>query len=900
MATIQPLYLPPIYQDSVDSGRLILRDGSTASIRVAQPTDVYALYHFFANLSLESRIHRFFSPNLPRDELLAAMCDPSNPRKQLTLLAYRLVDGEERIIATANYTVFDTNKAEVAFAVDDTFQGKGLGSLFLERLAVLAARHGITHFWAVTHSDNRPMIDVFRKSGFEVKSHWSGGDIEIDLSVTPSGASASKSEMRDRVATVASLRPFFRAASVAVVGASRDPSSIGYRLMDALVRGGFQGAVYPINPNATAIHSIRAYPTLEATPETPDLVVIAVPADGVSAVVDECAAKGVRSLIVVASGFADAGEAGRSLEQSLVDKVRGYGMRLIGPGSLGVVTLDPTVSLNASFSPVLPQPGRVALASQSGAVGVGILALAAERELGIRDFVSLGNKADVSGNDLLQYWEEDEGVNTILMYLEGFGNPRRFARLAQRVSRVKPIVAVKSGRLGGTNDSVVAALLHQTGVLRAESLEEMFDLAMALTSQPLPTGRRVAIVANASGAALLCADACRSAGLSLPTLSTSVTHTLAEGIQLRATFTNPIDLPVSAQAEDYQHAIQTLLATDEVDALVVIYVAVGLAQDEAIHQAILAGVHAARPSQTPPGADNRGKPVLVCRMGGGTPAAAIAATLPVYSSPETAGRVLGKLADYADWRSRPLAVVPDFEDAQTETARDICAKALASRGAGWLTSSETHTVLAAMGLPLGPGGLARTGEEAARLARQIGFPVAMKWASSRTHKTEVGGVRLNIQNPAGVRHAFKELRHRFASTIPDALEGVLVHPMSHQGVEVRISLAQDPAFGPVITFGLAGMYVEALDDAAQRVAPLTNADAAEMVRAIRGYRLLGGYRDLPPADLPALEETLLRVSLLTETIPEITSLDLNPLFAQPVGKGCWIADARIQVAPETA
>ncbi|MCW5848472.1 MAG: GNAT family N-acetyltransferase [Anaerolineae bacterium] len=900
MPNVQPLYLPPVYQDAVDSGRIILRDGSTATIRVAQPGDLPALRHFFERLSLESRVRRFFSPNLPRDELLAGMADSSDPHDQLTLLAFRIVDGEERIIATANYSALNKTTAEVAFAVDDTLQGKGLGSLLLERLAVLAAQHGIIRFWAVTHADNRAMIDVFKRSGFQPRSKWSGGDIEIDFSVEPSAASAERSEARDRVATVASLRPFFKPGVVAVVGASRDPTSIGYRLVDALVTHGYQGVVYPVNPQAQAIHSIRAYASVNHLPETPDLAMIAVPRDGVLGVVDDCAAKGVRAIVVVANQFADDGDEGKALQQQLVDKVRGYGMRLIGPGSLGLLSTDPTVSLSASFSPVLPPAGHVALASQSGAVGVGILALAAQRDLGVRDFVSLGNKADVSSNDLLQYWEEDTGVNAILLYLEGFGNPRRFARLARRVSRVKPIVAVKSGRTLGTSDGIVEALFHQTGVLRADTLEEMFDLAQALTSQPLPQGRRVGVVTNASGAALLCADACRTEGLSLPTLSTGLQNWLAADLPPMARVENPVDFSAVSPPGFYHQTIQRLLASDELDALIVIYVSVGLMSDFEVYQAI-------RHSMAEATARGIRKPVLICWMGGAVPAldalAGInssgedlsAAPLAVYHSPETAGHVLGKLTAYSEWRAQPPALIPDYEDAQTEEARSICTRALTSRGAGWLSSAETQAVLRTMRLPLGPGGLAQTGEEAADLARRVGFPVAMKWASSRTHKTEAGGVRLNLVNASSVRRAFKELHHHYASRDRHELEGVLIQPMSRQGVEVRISMTCDPSFGPVLSFGLAGIYVEALDDAAQRIAPLTDADAREMVRAIRGYRLLQGYRDLPPADLPALEETLLRVSLLAEAVPEIAQVELHPLFVQAQGKGCWIADARIRV-----
>lgn len=905
--TVRPRYLPPPYQDAAESGRLILRDGTTAQIRLARPEDCEALRAFFERLSPESHRRRFFSASAPRSELLTALCDDSNSHSALTLVVTRAQEGESRIVATGSYLAKDDNTAEVAFAVDDALHGNGLGTLLLERLALLAVRNGFTRFWAVTHADNQAMRDVFRESGFAVEEKLEGGEIEVDLSVVPSETSVARLEMRDRVATAASLRPFFQPKSVAVVGASRDPSSIGYRILAALVLNRFQGPVYPINPKATVVGCFRAYPSVRELPEPVDLAVIAVPRDAVMGVVDDCASRGVRALVIIAAGFAEVNAEGCELQKSLVEKVRGYGMRMIGPNCMGLLNTDPAVRLNASFSPVFPPPGRVAMSSQSGALGLAILAAANRFGLGLSTFVSVGNKADVSGNDLLQYWEEDTGTNVILLYLESFGNPRRFARIARRVSRRKPIVAIKSGRTkaGGraagshtaalaASEVAVDALFHLTGVIRAETLEEMFDLAAALGSQPLPRGHRVAIVTNAGGPAILCADVCEAGGLIIPELSPATRSRLATSLPAAASVANPVDMIASATPQQYAQVIETVLASGEIDALIVIYIPVGLSETEAVVAAVRASVAGARAG----GAND--KPVLACLMdeqGVRTQFNLGEEKIPSYAFPEAAGRVLSKIAAYAEWRNQPEGLIPDFDDLDLPCARGVCRKALAQHGAGWLSAEETRAVLTAVRLPLPPGGVATTVEEALELARRIGFPVAVKLASRQVvHKTEAGGVCLNLADASAVRHAFENIRDRLARTNQlGAMEGVVVQPMIAEGVEVMVGVTQDPLFGPLIAFGLGGVHVEILADVCFRVTPLTDRDAAEMVRSIRGYRLLQGYRGHPPADVEAIHEVLLRVSRLVEEIPEISELDLNPVFALPPGEGCRIADARILV-----
>jgi acetyl coenzyme A synthetase (ADP forming)-like protein len=900
-----PAYAP----DATETDFLTLRDGSTAAVRVAGPADCEALADFFARLSPQSRWRRFLSPALPRSELIASLCDSSKPRSALTLLATRVQGGKPCILATGSYLAREGRTAEVALAVADGFQGKGLGTLLLERLALLAARHGFAHFWALSAADNQPMLDVFRESGFALTERPERGDVEVDLSLVPTEAGLARLETRHRVATVASLSGFFRPRTVAVVGASRHPGAIGHQLLAALVQGEFRGTIYPVNPKAVTINGLRAYASVRDLPGPVDLAVIAVPPDAVPGVVDDCAARGVRALVVITAGFAEVGREGAQLQKNLLEKVRGYGMRLIGPNCLGLLSTNPDVRLNATFVPYFPPRGGVAMSSDSGALGLAALAVAGRLGLGVSSCVSVGNRADVSSNDLLEYWEGDAATRVILLYLESFGNPRRFARIARRVSRRKLILAVKAGRTragsraAGSHtaalaaaDVAVDALFRQTGVLRADTLEEMFDLAAALDSQPLPPGRRVAIVTNAGGPAILCGDACEVAGLCVCELSEKTRAQLAAFLPATAGLGNPVDMIASATPDQFGRAIRTLLSSGEVDALIAVAVATGMCAPTAAARAIADSAAAAHAGGA------AGKPVLACLMPEQTGLGLTASgkeKVPCYPFPEAPARVLGKAAAYAEWRSRPLGRIPDFADIDLPSAQTICKEALAKRGAGWLSTEEARLVLQAMRLPVAPGGVARTAAEAASLARRLGFPVAVKLASHHlTHKTEIGGVRLNLSDEAAVRQAFEAIEDRLrADKALYAMEGVLVQPMVSGGTEVMVGMTHDPLFGPLMAFGLGGIHVEILGDVCFRVTPLTDRDAFEMVSGIRGSRLFLGYRGHPAADVAALEDLLLRVSRLVEEVPEISELDLNPVFALPPGQGCRIVDARISVKP---
>jgi acetyl coenzyme A synthetase (ADP forming)-like protein len=753
------------------------------------------------------------------------------------------------------------------------------------------------------------MIDVFRHSGFKLSERLDHGSVEIDFAVAPTESSVSLSEFRDRLFTAASIRPFFQPNAVAIVGASRRPGAIGYRILDELQRAGFRGNLYPVNPKAGTINSLRVYPSVKDLPEQVDLAIVAVPRGEVMSTVDDCAARGVRAIVVITAGYAETDQEGRNFQRELLEKVRGHGMRMVGPNCMGLLNTDPAVQLNASFSRVFPKAGGLAMSSQSGAIGLAVLDLAAEKRQGLSTFVSVGNKADVSGNDLLQYWESDPATKVILLYLESFGNPRRFARLARRVGRNKPIVAVKAGRSNSgrraagshtaalaASDAATDALFHQAGVIRADTLDELFQIAAALECQPLTQGRRVGIITNAGGPGILCADACEAGDLTVPELDAATQDALRGFLPAAAGVSNPVDMVASAGAASYTKAIETVLASTEIDALIVIFIP--LERDGAADTmaAIGAGVERARAMGA------RTKPVLACIMSSEArqiPITVPHETLPVYAFPETAAKVLSKCVQYAKWKTAPVGIIPDLPDLDIAWARAIVQACLQQQQEkeGWLSAEQAAALLDAFKIPRVAGSFAATVDEAVAAAEKIGFPVAVKLASTKIlHKTEVGGVLLNLNSPSDVKGAFQDLQNRLAADGKlDAMDGVLVQPMIAGGVELMVGVTTDPLFGPLIAFGLGGVFVEILGDVRFRITPLTDKDAQSMIRGIRGYRLLEGYRGHPPVDLDAIEDLLLRLSRMVEEIPEIVEVDFNPLIALPPGQGCRVLDVRIQI-----
>ncbi len=711
------------------------------------------------------------------------------------------------------------------------------------------------------------------------------------------------------------LDAIFRPRSVAVIGASRRPGSIGAAIFRNLLEHGFEGPVYPVNPAARVVQSVLAWPNVGAIPGEVDLAVIAVPAHRVLDAVEECGRKGVKGVVVITAGFKETGPEGAERERRLRDAARRRGMRLVGPNCLGVLNTHPHVRLDATFAPSWPPQGPVAFSSQSGALGLAILETAGALGLGISQFVSVGNKADVSGNDLMEYWEQDPATWLILLYLESFGNAQRFTQIARRVARKKPIVAVKSGRtrsgaraasshtgsLAGA-DNAVGALCRQSGVIRTDTIEEMFDVAMLLANQPLPAGPRVGIVTNAGGPGIMASDACESHGLELPALDDATVRALRGFLPPEASLRNPVDMIASAAPESFEKTVRLVVNDTNVDAVLVIYVPPIVTTPVEVASAILRGAHDGALELA--GSGLPAKPVLSCFMGThGLPEGMRSLQqghIPSYAFPESAVIALLHAVRHARWRATPEGREVAFPDLDATGVREVAqraAKRAAAGEAAWLAADEVRDVLEAAGLPRVPEELCVTPGEAAQAAKRMGFPVAVKLASrTLTHKTDVGGVRLGITSEEDVRKAFADMGRRLDQQgLRAQMDGVTVQPMIEEGVEVIVGMTHDPTFGPVLMFGLGGVLVEVLRDVAFRVCPITDRDAHELIRDVRGFRLLQGWRGAPPADTVALEQTILRVAQMVQAVPEIAELDLNPIRVLPGGRGCMIVDARIAV-----
>jgi acetyl coenzyme A synthetase (ADP forming)-like protein len=867
---------------------ILLRDGSTLRLRPIKPEDAAGLRNLHGRLSAQSVYYRFFAPIPELTEERAVSLATVDYHDSFAIVG----ELAGRLVAVARYYRDSKvrDRAEVSFVTEDALQGRGIASRMLERLAEIARDHEITVFEAYVLGDNRKMIDVFLRSGFEVERRLDGGVFYVTFPITLTPAFEEKSAERAQAAARASMKVFFEPRSIAVVGAGRKRGSIGAEVFYNIKATGFQGQLYPVNEKADAIESTPAYPRVTDIPDRVDLAIIVVPSERVEAVIDDCIAKEVRGVIIISAGFAETGAEGRAREAALLEKVRMAGMRMIGPNCMGIINTDPSVSLNATFSPVYPPSGTVAMSTQSGALGLAILDYTRRLNIGISTFVSVGNKADVSGNDLIQYWADDPRTEVILLYLESFGNPRKFGRIARRIARVKPIVAVKSGRsLAGaraasshsgalaSTETAVNALFRQAGVIRTDTLEELFDVANLLAHQPVPKGRRVAILTNAGGPGILAADACEAHGLELPALGDETVSQLRSFLPSAASVANPVDMLASATAEDYRRAMTAVLKDGNVDSLIVIFIPPLLTAPETVAAAIVEAASTA--------AD---KPVLANFMSAeGAPE--ILDRIPSYIFPEAAATALGRVTAYGEWRQRPEGTVPVFDDIRADVALAVLEGAL-ERGGGWLSPVEIDTLFDAVGIAVAKTRYAPDGAGAAEAAAEIGFPVALKAVGPAIlHKTEVGGVLLGLTDQESVREAYADL----AARLGDRLTGVIVQEMVAGGVEMVVGATLDPTFGPLVLLGSGGVFVELLRDVAFRMNPLTDQDVEEMMSEVKGINLLRGYRGAPPADEAALRDMVLRVSALLDLCPQIQELDANPV--KVLREGAIVVDARVRV-----
>jgi acyl-CoA synthetase (NDP forming)/GNAT superfamily N-acetyltransferase len=865
-------------------------DGGIIHIRPVRSTDGAALASLYDRASMDNLRMRFFG--WPGRSVLDAeverLCRPSNP-------GHAAVVAEEAatVIGVASYerTSDSDRRAEFAVFVDDTHHGRGVGTLLLEHLAATARRQGITNLFGEVLPANGPMLRVAHDLTANARSRFDEGVVDVGLSTGSDEAAQRAVDDRERSAERASLRPLLAPGSVAVVGAGREPGGVGHETLRALREYGFTGRLYAVNPHANEVGGVPAYPSLRRVPGPVDLAVIAVPAAAVADVLTDAAAAGVRAAVVLTSGFGEAGAGGGDLERRLVRMARDHGMRLVGPNCIGVLNTDPAVRLNASFAPATPPPGGLAVASQSGAVGIAVLDHAIRTGCGVSSFVSLGNKADVSGNDLIAYWFDDPTTSAVALYLESFGNPRKFARTVRALARRKPVLAVKSGRsaagqragashtaAAAAPDVTVDALFAQAGVVRADNLGELLDAARLLTDQTLPAGDRIAIVGNAGGVNVLAADAAESDRLRVPSLSRALHQRLATVVPAAAGHDNPLDLGAGATPDAFRDAVEAVAASGEVDALLIV-VAATRANDVAATLAALAPVV------------DRHRDLTVAAVLIGMPTAPPvlgARAAPVFDLPERAVRALGHATRYAAWRREPLGARPELPDVDAAGARAAVTEALAA-GPGWQPPDRTTDILSRYGIPLITSITVPDEDEAVATAQAIGYPVVLKSADPQlVHKSDTGGVQLDLVNAAAVRKAYGAVT---AAGRPGY--GAVVQPMARGDLELVAGVVHDTLFGSLVMLGLGGIHTAVLGDRTVRLVPMTDLDANRMWRSLRAAPLLTGYRGAPKADTAAIEDLLLRLGRLAEDLPEVAELDLNPVLVW--AGGVLAVDAKLRL-----
>ncbi len=855
---------------------VVLLDGSPAHLRPILATDADGLVAFYARVSEQSKYYRFFAPYPTLSERDVKRFTQVDHQSRV---AFVVTIGPD-IVAVGRYDSIDDVEAEVAFLVEDAHQGRGIGQLLLEHLAQAGRERGVGKFVAEVLPENVRMIQVFREMGYHVEGGYEEGVMHLVFPIEPTDTAVGVMRTREHRADHRSIERFFTARSVAVIGASRRQDTVGQTLVRNLVLGGFAGRVYAVNRAAESVAGLPAYATVQEIPDPVDLAIVAVPAETVQEVVLDCAAKGVHGLVVISSGFAETGEDGRKRQRQLVGLARSYGLRLVGPNCLGVINTATEVSLNASLSPIMPPRGRVGFFCQSGALGVAILEKVDRRGLGLSTFVSAGNRADVSGNDLLQYWADDDATEAVLLYLESIGNPRKFSRVARQVARIKPVVAVKSGRttqgvpVGHAVRRTIApaaavdAMFKQAGVIQVDTLDEMFDVAQLVAHQPLPRGPRVAVVGNSDALGMLAADAASAVGL-----------------EVRL----PIALGADATAEDFERAIDTAIDNPEVDSVIAVFIppidttgeqvanvlaAVGEQSDKPLMSSFLATEGVPELLRVPDveGAAGRG-------------------SVPSYPAPEAAVRALARVVGYARWLNRDQGTVTAFADVDLVAARRLVADAVIDAGPTELSVQQLTELLAAYGVELWPWVEVTTAGQAVAAGEELGWDVVLKaTARQLRQRPDLAGVRRNIESAEQMRHAWQSLTSTVGSP---AGAGYVVQRMAGQGVPVTVHSMEDRLFGPIVSFGVAGTASELLDDWAYRIPPLTDVDAAEMIREIKAAPLLVGYGGGGEVDMDSVQDLVARVAQLKNDLPEVEVLDISLALAGSFGVRVLAAAGRV-------
>ena len=865
---------------------VVLRDGSVAHVRPIVPDDGDGLRRFHAGQSAESIYLRFFAPLKTLSDKDVARFTQVDYESRVALVA--TVRGE--IIGIARYDRLDTTTAEVAFNISDAFQGKGVGSVLLEHLAAVAQERGVARFVADVLPQNRKMIQVFNDAGYEVSHHFDNGVIAVAFQIEPTVQSQAVRASREHRAEAVSMHSVLFPGSIAVIGASRRTDSIGHQLLQNILAAGFQGRVHAVNTEALEVAGLQAHSRVTDIPDQIDLAVVAVPADSVLAVVHDCAAAGVKALLVVSAGFAESGPAGEHLQRELLRAARDSGLRVIGPNSFGVINSHPDVRMNASLAPALPPAGTLGLFSQSGALGIAVLASAARRNLGISIFASAGNRVDVSGNDFMQYWIDDDDTHAVGLYLESVGNPRKFSRIARQLALRKPVIVVKSAmssygvppghRVRATNVPPAAfdAMLRQAGVIRVENVHQLFDVAQLVVHQPLPRGDRVAIVGNSAALGALTAQACVSWGL-------EVTH-------------GPVSLPSEAKAPEFSTALDAAFGDDRVDSVLTCFIPPLVTSDVDVATAV---AESAGRSEKPCVATFLGMRGVTEALSGGNGAEhedrGPGRTVPAYTMPEDAVRALVAATRYGQWRAREHGEPVEPSGLNRAAADQLIDGVLADAPAGRaLTPAEAQTLLAAYGVEVWPTIAAATPDDAVAAAEQLGYPVVVKSISPAVrHQPQLAGIRVDLRTEATVRESFESLSSRLSPMDADML---VVQRMATPGVACVVRSAEDPLFGPVVSFSIAGPPTDLLGDIGHRIPPLTDVDVLDLISSVKASPLLDGYHGAAPADRAALADLIARVSVLADQQPDVASLEINPVTAHPGGVD--VLGVEIFVAPATA
>jgi acetate---CoA ligase (ADP-forming) len=885
----------------------ILRSGYRILLRPIEKSDVPLWLAFISRLSTRTKYLRFHAvPGQMTEEDAIRYCtvDYDNTFAYVAEIG----QGQDRkIIAIARYyRLANKHSAEVAFLIEDAYQQIGLGTKLIQALVGVARQNNIDMFEASVLAENKPMMEAFQDYGFHVTSDLEEDEYHVTFSIKQTPTVDKKEAERDRIAIVASLQPLLHPRSVAVIGAGRTPGTIGNLLMHCIMQSGFSGIVYPVNPNTDSVLSVKSYPSVMDIPGQVDMAIIVVPAALVSRVADECGKKGVRALIVISDGFRERGAEGAQREEDLRHITLSYGMRLVGPNCMGIINTASDVKMNASFSQVYPSIGNVAFLSQSGAMGLTILEHAKDLNMGISTFISVGNRADISAVDLLEYWEQDPATDVILLYLESFGNPGEFAKVARRVSTKKPIVAVKSGTTAAgakaasshtgalaTSDVAADVLFQNAGIVRVGSVEELFDLATLLSTQPLPRGRRLVIMTNGGGPGIIGADAASRNGFEIPELSADTIAKIKPILKRDINLGNPIDTTAGATTEEYEGILKVLAADKNVDAVLTIFAPPMVLNTEDMADALRRVI---------PDFWRAKKPLLGCFIGQKGFSSQLGSQghfIPLYTFPEEAILALKRTAEIADFRNKPAGKIPALKSIRSAKARnliDSIIKNTVDRPL-WLSPEQISELLDCYGIRQPKIETAATASEAAATAKKIGFPVAVKLESPTiTHKTDVGGVVLNMKSENEVKEAYETIRKNLEKIGREKeMSGVTIQPMITGGVETIVGVTQDPSFGPMLMFGTGGIYAELLKDVTLKLHPITDLDADEMIHSLKMSKLFEGYRGSPKSDVKALQDLLLRVSAMVEDVPEIAEMDLNPVNVRPESEGYWVIDARIMV-----